>query len=195
MNKKTDKLQNILEQITSVGEMSEENLGPDAQSLREAWLDFGRLLEAAQPSSDEPGPLSLWEMQQSGPLSRRERVRVRAVFSPRWSRVRRWFYSAVAISAAAVLIGVLTSVPNPILSTNNEPTAAIKTDDSTFLSQDSAERSTADDDPLRDEWLDEQIAQVQWQMLCAGRHKDFALADSIQYRIDRMHNELSQGSL
>jgi hypothetical protein len=193
MNKKTNKLQKILERITSAGEISEDELGPDARSLREAWLELGRFVEAAQPCRDESSLFSLREMQQSDPLSRRERVRVRAVASPRWTRLRRWFYSAVAISAAAVLIGVLTSVPNPKISTTGEPTAAIKTAQPTFISSESEKSSIADDDPLQDS-LDERISQIQWRMYCA-RQDDSATTSSLRHGIEQMQNELAEGSL
>ncbi len=43
--------QRLLEQATTAESPPGEELTPEARSLREAWLAFGQLLEAAQPQA------------------------------------------------------------------------------------------------------------------------------------------------
>jgi hypothetical protein len=54
MNDKRTGLEQMLEQATSPGDAPERDLGPEAESLREAWLAFGQLLEAAEPRDTVP---------------------------------------------------------------------------------------------------------------------------------------------
>jgi hypothetical protein len=54
MNDKRTGLEQTLEQATAPSDAPQRDLGPEAQSLREAWLAFGRLLEAAQPHDNVP---------------------------------------------------------------------------------------------------------------------------------------------
>ena len=48
MNDKPTGLEQTLDQATAASDAPQRNLEPEAQSLREAWLEFGRLLEAVQ---------------------------------------------------------------------------------------------------------------------------------------------------
>ncbi len=80
MNDPFSGLEQTLERATAASDAPQSDLEPDTQSLREAWFEFGRLLEAAQPSAP---PLERW---QPPPAS------------------RRWSPAVVAAVAASLLI-------------------------------------------------------------------------------------------
>ena len=70
MSEDLEKLQRLLEQATAAEDVSADELDPEAASLREAWIGFGQLLEAAQPPTVRQfncrtnmirSMLSLWE--------------------------------------------------------------------------------------------------------------------------------------
>jgi hypothetical protein len=199
MSKNLPKLQWALEQVTTVGIASENDLGSEAQSLREAWLDLGRLLEAAQPKQTVSPFLHADETTYYAPiLETGEELKSLSV--PRSARAHRWLLSSAALMAASLLIGILTTWnfweadPSERVSPVATQTAAIKTSEPTLISQEHLTAS-ASDDPQWDDSLDEQIAQVGWQMLYA-RQDVYATTGvgSVQYGIEQMQKDLDEGN-
>ena len=174
-------LNRILEQATAIEDVPEVDLDPEARSLRKAWLDFGRLLEAGQPS--EEIPLDRW-------------------VAPRPSRARRRLLTSGALVAASLLIGVAMTWMlrdadrsersfSPVV----EKTAAINPSDMALVQQ-QRQTTSALDELLWDDSLDEQIAQVGWEMIYAQQDVyDADGGDLIQYGIEQMQKELEENSL
>jgi hypothetical protein len=52
VSEELEKLERLLERATAAGNAPEKNPDPETASLREAWIAFGRLLEAAKPSAE-----------------------------------------------------------------------------------------------------------------------------------------------
>ncbi len=52
MSEELEKLQRLLERATAAEDAPQNEPDPEAASLREAWIAFGRLLEAAQPPAE-----------------------------------------------------------------------------------------------------------------------------------------------
>ena len=177
-----NKLQRRLEQATAPEGASQDNLEPETRSMREAWLDFGRLLEAGQPS--EEISLDRWRM-------------------PRPSRVRRRLLTSGALVAASLLIGVAMTWmlydANPldgIVSPAVEKTAAINPDRATLIHQE--EQTSLQANGLEwDDSLDEQIAQVGWDMIYARQdvYGSYDGGGSIQYGIEQMQLELEESNV
>jgi hypothetical protein len=82
MNEDLDGLERIVDSATAASDAPQGDLTPEAQSLREAWLAFGRLLEADQSSALPP------------------RAELRLPPAP-----RRWPLAVAAALAASLLIG------------------------------------------------------------------------------------------
>ncbi len=189
MSEDLDKLQRLLEQATAAEGASEDDLNPQTGSLREAWIEFGRLLEAAQPAT------------YYSPLPLGERAGVRAV--PRHvARRRRRLLSAAALLAASLFIGVLTAwtLRETEQSMNPSPaqqqTAATKAGDATLVQQNHTAAPTANG-PQWDDSLDEQIAQVGRQVIYAQQDL-YAGADAcglVQYQMERIQRDLEGNEL
>jgi hypothetical protein len=88
MSENLDKLERMLEQATAAQGQAQDGLDPEAASLGEAWIAFGRLLEAAE-APVEPA-IGHWAM-------------------PRPTPGRRWLLPAAALLAASLLIGIATT--------------------------------------------------------------------------------------
>ena len=179
MNEDINELQRLLEQATAAEGASQKDMDPEARSMREAWLDFGRLLEAGKPS--EEIPLGRW-------------------VAPRPSRARRRLLTSGALVAASLLIGVAMTWMlrdadrsersfSPVV----EKTAAINPSDMALVQQ-QRQTTSALDELLWDDSLDEQIAQVGWEMVYAQQDVNDA-AGLIQYGIEQMQKELEENSL
>ena len=206
MSEDLDKLQRLLEQATAAEGASEDDLNPQTGSLREAWTDFGRLLEAAQPAPYySPLPTNLRSVPGEGqvhnsPLPLGEGQGVRAI--PRPARRRRRLLAAAALLAASLLIGVLTTwtlretEPSMNPSPAQQQTAATKAGDATLVQQNHTAAPTANG-PQWDDSLDEQIAQVGRRMIYAQQDL-YAGADAcglVQYKMEQIQRDLEGNEL
>jgi hypothetical protein len=199
------RLQRLLEQVTAAVDAPASDLDPHAQSLREAWLGFGHLLEAAKSAAyDVPLPLGEWLNLSPLPLGEGQRVRVgqRVTALPRRRRARRWLLSAAALVAASLLIAVVatwtpwTTEQTPSPSPVAPQTAAIKAPGATLVQQQGQTVRTPAE-PQWDDSLDEQIAQVGQQLTSAQESQlsgtdEFAL---VQDRIEQFRQEVQADSL
>ena len=172
-------LNRILEQATAIEDVPEVDLDPEARSLRKAWLDFGRLLEAGKPSEEIPH--DRW-------------------VAPRPSRARRRLLASGALVAASLLIGVAmtwilrdTDRSERSFSPVVEKAAAINPSGTTLVQQQRPTTSASNELPW-DDSLDEQIAQVGWEMIYAQQDVNDA-GGLIQYGIEQMQKELEENSL
>jgi hypothetical protein len=201
MSENVNKLQRLLEQATAAEGASGTDLDPEAASLREAWLDFGRLLEAAQPAACEL-PLLLGDGQQthSSPLPLGERQGVRAM--PRRASARRWLFSAAALVAASLLIGILTTWMPQTMDRPESPapatqqTTAINPPDAVLVQQ-KHQATKSGSESKWDDSLDEQLAQVGQQVAYAQQHA-YGGSDTyelLRYGIEQMQQELTGSGL
>jgi hypothetical protein len=105
MNDKRTGLEQMLKQATAPGDTPADDLGPEAQSLREAWLAFGQLLEAAEPRDSD----SLLPRSDGVPLLQRSSARQdgRAVLGSRQAVAHRGRNIGLLVAlAASLLIGL-----------------------------------------------------------------------------------------
>jgi hypothetical protein len=199
MSEDYDKLRRLLEQATDDEDAPADELDPEAASLREAWLGFGRLLDAAQPPAYD-SPLRLGEWQQVSPLPLGEGQGVRAVLRRR--RVHRWLVSTAALVAASLLIGIMVTWAPPTTdraksaSPAAPQTTAINVPSATLVQQQRQAAKTAAE-PQWDDSLDEQIAQIGEQVATARENQLSATDDfaSMQYRIEQFRQEVQADSL
>jgi hypothetical protein len=82
MNDELNKMQRLLEEVTAAGNAPSETPDPEIASLREAWLAFGQLLEAAQGQEERDWPM------------------------PRPAQTWRWLLPTTGLLAASLLVAV-----------------------------------------------------------------------------------------
>lgn len=85
MSNEPKDLERRLEQATAPADAPDVPLDAETASLREAWLAFGQVLEAAQPAPDEPLPLRI-------PVVRRD------------SRGHWWLAGSLALAASLLVM-------------------------------------------------------------------------------------------
>ena len=96
MTNDLERMQRLLEEATAAGDAPADRLDPEAASLREAWLAFGEMLEAAQP------PVLV------SPLLPGEGQGVRASHvRPRWHRLLATGALAASLVVGAAMIWML----------------------------------------------------------------------------------------
>ena len=180
MSQDLDKLQRMLEQATAEHGPCQDNLDPEAASLREVWLLFGELLDATQPA------------QHVFPLSLGERAGGRSIRS---AQRRQWLLPMTSLLAASLLIAVATmwlsrSTDESLQLVPQQMASTGKTDQSKPV-QDVATPQ------WDDQSLDEQIAQVGQNIKYAGQDR-YTTTDpfgSLRYGIDDMQKELATDKL
>ncbi len=175
-----------LEEATAGGDRLAERLDPESAALREAWLAFGEMLEAAQPAN-LPSPRFPGEQSETGAVRQRRR----------WQRLL-----AAAMLAASLLVAVATiwmlgsanrqddhaAVPEQTVATNNQRAPPPKAHD----------KSAATTDALQwDDSIDEQIEQLNWQMLCVQENQAFRTDafGQAQYRLERVREAIQADAL
>jgi hypothetical protein len=188
MKDKIEEMQRVLEKATDAGSAPADALDPEIASLRDAWLAFGQMLEAA------PAPVF------TSPLPLGEGPGVRAALSyarPRWPRLL-----AAGLLAASLLIGVVTvwmlhaanRQENPTAAPEQMASANQKTAPST---QAHTQKVSSTDEPQWDDSLDEQFARVGWQMLCVQQNQYFR-TDAfgiVQYQLEQLSKAIQADSL
>jgi hypothetical protein len=183
MNNDINNLQHLLEQATAAGEESADNLDPETAQLREAWLAFGQMLDAATP----PAALSTdhWK-------------------TPPPAQLRYWRLPAVGLLAASLLIAVaaismlrdtkpaVSTGPATVTTAANNPRAV-----SPKTHTQAKQTKSASDEPQWDDSFDDQVAQVSWDMTCARQNQLFR-TDSfgiIEYQLEQASQAIQADSL
>ncbi|MFZ1936189.1 MAG: hypothetical protein WCB27_14965 [Thermoguttaceae bacterium] len=178
----------VLEEATAADDRPAERLDAETASLREAWLAFGAMLEAAQP----PAFVS--------PLPLGEEPGVRAAPSRIRSRRRRLL--AAGLLAASLLVAAATiwtlrtanrqdnpaDVPKQMAKTNQQGVP---------LPRVNAKGGSTADEPKWDDSLDEQFEQLGWQMLCIQENQAFRTDafGQAQYRLEQLRETIQADSL
>jgi len=186
----------LLEDATAAGDAPADQLDPETASLREAWLAFGEMLEAAQPTMGLPENSCLREtpLHCNGGALRRS--------TPSHARPRRQRLLATGLLAASLLIGVATvwmlrsanRQDNPMPTTEPQASTHRHVAPST---QTHAKSESAADEPQWDDSLDEQFEQVSWQMTCV-RQNQFFRTDAfgiVQYQVEQFRQAIQTDSL
>ncbi len=180
MNHDLDKLQRMLEQATAGKEAAGDRLDPETASLREAWLNFGELLQVQSPEQASPLPLG------EGPGVRVAR------------RVRRHNkrLATAALLAASLLIAAATMWLNR---STNEPAQAAPHGTASTGKTEAPHKTTqvAAEPQWDDAALDEQIAQVGQNIIDAQRDQ-YTAADpfsSLRYGIEQVQKDLDANKL
>jgi hypothetical protein len=188
MSEDAEKLQRMMERATAAEEPSEGGLDPETASLREAWIGFGQLLDAAEASADI-SPLALGEL----PV-------VKAMPWP--VQPRRRLVPMAALLAASLLMGIVTAwmfnSPQRLAEPSGSPEQTVSVDiESSMLPEQPREDALAADQPQWDDAFDEQIAQIDQQMVYA-QQDSYSLADAsglIQYQLEQMQQDFERNEL
>jgi hypothetical protein len=184
----------VLEDATAAGDRPEVQLDAETAPLREAWLAFGEMLEAAQPPNfSSPLPTNLRSVPGEGPgvgaaPSRRRRC---------WQRLLAAGLLAASLLVAATTIWLLsggncrdnpTAAPGQMASTKQQAAPSQKA---------RAKSVSVTDAPQWDDSLDEQFEQVNWQMLCVRGNEAFRTDafGQAQYRLERLRETIQADSL
>ncbi len=177
-----------LEEATAIDDRSSQRLDAETASLREAWLAFGEMLEAAQPATCvSPLPLGEGPGVRAAPLPRRKR----------WPRLL-----AAGVLAASLLVAVATiwmlsganrqdnpaDTPKQMVANNHKAAPSPKA---------RAKSVSTTDEPKWDDSLDEQFEQVNWQMLCVRENQSFRTDafGQAQYRLEQLREAIQAESL
>ena len=182
MSDDLERMQRSLERATAAKDAPQADLDPQTASLREAWLTFGQLLEAAQPATELP--LDRW------------------MTTPPRARKRRWILPVAAVLAASLLIGVATTwmlrATNQPQSPGPAPEQTVST--SNHVASPTREPPTTVPAVNGSQWddsLDEQLAQIGRQVAYAQQDQ-FPGADAfglMQYRIEQVRAEVQADKL
>jgi hypothetical protein len=178
----------VLEEATAGDDRPAEQLDAETASLREAWLAFGEMLEAAQPPAFiSPLPLGV------GPGVRAAPSRIRRY---------RWRLLAAGLLAASLLIAAATiwmlSSANRQNNPAGEPKQMAKTNQQGVPSPRVNAKGGSTADVLKwDDSLDEQFEQLGWQMLCIQENQAFRTDafGQAQYRLEQLRETIQADSL
>ncbi len=181
MSEELKKLERLLERATAAEDAPAKDPDPEAASLREAWIAFGRLLETAEPSAEASFA--------SRPLP------------PPKRSYRRW-WPAVGILAASLLI---CAVAMWRLQTTSRPDNAASSSDlfaTTRLvpsvpARKAQEPKTNANEPQWDDSFDEQVAQFGRQVIDV-QQGSYAWTDNggvVQSKIEQIQKDFQDNSL
>lgn len=165
-------IERSLEKATAEKREFGEVLDPETASLRETWVMFGQMLDAAAPTES--------------PVIVR-----RAVFPPSRRRWRLYTFVLVAASLLAAIAAV--SMMRERLSTSDSirtPDHGIAVESKGTPSQPTraVAKASAEESQWNDNSLDEQFAQVDWTMACIRQNQLFR-TDAfgvVEYQLERL---------
>jgi hypothetical protein len=177
-----------LDEATAAGDRPFESLDAETASLREAWLVFGEMLEAAQPRTFN-----------SPRLPAEEAI---AATTPLHKWPLRQPLLAAALLAASLLIAVAVvwtlngsrHRANPGIM----PQQIVANKHRAKPSQTARGKSTTStNEPQWDDSLDGEFQKISWQMLCAEENQTFR-TDAFgrtQYRLEQLRQSIQADSL
>jgi hypothetical protein len=189
-------LQRMLEKATDAGDVSPDELDPESASLRDAWLAFGQMLETAQPGSKSP--IVPEELPIYAPLPLGEKPSVRATLPhTTWQ----WHMRAASLLALTLLIAIVTTwkMQDPHRQTDpdgSRPRTASTDHKTAPLKQPNGQTLAKADEPQWDDKLDEQFAQVSWQMACIQQNQTLR-TDAfgiIEYKLGQLSKAIQSDS-
>jgi hypothetical protein len=181
VSEELEKLQRLLERATAAEDATENEPDSEAASLREAWIAFGRLLEAAQPPAEML--LDTWPV-------------------PAPKRSYRRFWPAAGVLAASLLICAVAMwalrATSRIENASPSPaqTASTGVTHSTPAKAEQKPAASANA-PQWDDSFDEQIAQVGQQVIDMQQNS-YAWTDTggaVQSKIERIQQDIKDNSL
>jgi len=187
MNEDLDELQRLLERATADKGASDDKLDPQTESLREAWIAFGRLLEAAETPLQRP------------PVPWAEKPKVRAISS---GKLRRWHLSVAAVLAASLLLSVTTVWM--LHGTNGQKTATSPPTQTTLANRQltppanaQSQAATTTGESQWDDSLDEQVSRFDQEVSSAreGRLFETDAFALMEDRIERVRQEVQADTL
>jgi hypothetical protein len=204
MNDELKKMERMLEKATAPGDAPAGDLDPETASLRETWLAFGQMLDSADSMLETTAPLSISPLppvdgqRTNSVLLKEEKQGVGA--KPAW---RRWAYPlAAGLLAASLLVAAVMMwmhlatclQDNP---SGNEPPQVAAVPRPTTPSVRVPAKGDGKDEPKWDDALDEQIAQISWQMLCAQHNEPYRTDGFglMQYRMEQMRQAMEEDPL
>jgi hypothetical protein len=175
-----------LDEATAAGDRGPEGLDEDTASLREAWLAFGEMLEAAQPASLVSPRLS--EVRSATKAARMRR---------RWQRLLTAGLLAASLLVATATIWMLSGGNHPGNSAGAPKQMAGTNPKVAPLQKGSTKSVAAADAPQWDDSLDEQFEQVGWRMLCVQENQAFRTDafEHAQYRLEQLRETIQADSL
>jgi len=199
MNDDLTGLEQMLEQTTAPSDAPQRDLDPESESLREAWLAFGRLLQAAQPRDSVP-------LGDSVPLLRRSSARQNrhSLLGSRQAVAHASKkYGLVAAALAASLLIALNvfrtwngpATPAGVVPTAGNVAAAKGAKPSTALAQTPAPPAAND---LRwDDSFDQQIAEAGQEMTLAQSDLAHAVdaGDLLRYQLRQTEQDFEKSKL
>ena len=179
MNEELENLERMLERTTAAEDMPQDDLDGEAARLREGWIAFGRLLEAAQPAE----------------------TIVRAVCRcPAGGRSRRLWSAAGLLAASLVVCGVAMWMLQAPGRTKNASPAAVQTA-ATGARQSAPptktnKQATTSTGLKWDDSFDEQVAQLSQNVIDAEQGSSvWADTGAVQSKIEQIQQEFKDNSL
>jgi hypothetical protein len=189
VSKELEELQRLLERATAAADASENDSDPEAASLREGWIAFGRLLEATQA----PVEMS---------------IDSRPVLPPKRPYGR--FWPAAGLLAASLLVCAVamwrlqtasrTENASPSLAQTASTTVARATPATVAHSAPVKKEQkpvASADEPQWDDSFDEQVAQVGQQMTDVQQNA-YAWTDTsgaVQSKIEQIQKDFNDNGL
>ena len=181
MKNDIEQMQRLLEKATDAGSAPPDELDPETASLREAWLAFGQMLEAA--------PAACLAAAFAGEAEGKEQI-VGVL--------------AAGLLAASLLIGVVAVWMLHGASRQADPTPTTNEMASTNPIKNVAPATQANsptvakaDEPQWDDSLDERLSQIGWQVTCAQQNQLFRTDTFgvVQYRVEQLRQAIQADSL
>ena len=178
MNEELENLERMLERTTAAEDMPQDDLDGEAARLREGWIAFGRLLEAAQPAETSLRRLPL----------------------PRRRPQRRLWSAAGLLAASLVVCGVAMWMLQAPGRTKNASPAAVQTA-ATGVRQSAPptktnKQATTSTGLKWDDSFDEQVAQLSQNVIDAEQGSSvWADTGAVQSKIEQIQQEFKDNSL
>jgi hypothetical protein len=205
----TNDLENTLRSLeqATAADAPADRLDAETASLREAWLAFGQVLEAAQPPAQTaidfpPDKLTISPRPTNLRSAPGEAVRVKGATPHTRFPSRRLLASGLL--AASLLVAVAAAWTLYRHSFNGLPSVPSTTEQQASNTHQLAPRAKAPSKgpstvevPQWDDSLDEQFQQVNWQMLCVQNNRALKndAVELFQYQMEQFRESVQTDSL